>query len=82
MMFQIVLSKKSPKMKIGLLVWSVKTKSQIDLAIWGSVLAFKSKSQNRFADLRCLKWGPKLAYQIEVSNLFVKPKSHNRFVDL
>lgn len=69
-------------MKIGLLVWGVNPKSQIDLASWGSKLAFKSKSQNRFANLRCLKWGPKLACQIEVSNLIVKPKSHNRFVDL
>lgn len=69
-------------MKIGLLVWGVKTKWQINLASWGSKLAFKSKSQNRFANLRCLKWGPKLACQIEVSNLFVKPNSHNRFVDL
>lgn len=69
-------------MKIGLLVWGVKTKSQIDLASWDLKLAFKSKSQNRFANLKCLKQGPKLACQIEVSNLFLKPKSHTRFVDL
>jgi hypothetical protein len=69
-------------MKIGLLVWGLKTKSQIDLASWGFKLAFKSKSQTRFANLRCLKWGLKLICQIEVSNVFIKLKSHNRFVDL
>jgi len=55
-------------MKIGLLVWGVKTKSKINLASWGSKLAFKSKSQNRFVNLRCLNevpnWLAKLRSQI------------------